>query len=422
MKAEIIAVGTELLMGYVVNTNTSEIAQSLLDGGIGTYYQQVVGDNPERLVEALNLAAGRSDLIILSGGIGPTRDDLTKITLADYLDEKLAYHPEQLVKVEENYQRNNRKITEGDYRQALTIENSETFFNEVGLACGLGYQRESAITPERQQHFVVLPGPPYEMRHMMENYVKPYLKQHRQEKLEIDSMYLNFYGLGEARVAQIVDDLIVSQTNPTIAIYAKPRLTTIRVTASATDKETVTAMNVKVAQQIKERMLEHYIGDGEHHSFEAHILEMLRGGQQTLSVAESLTGGLVMTSLTAVAGSSDVLRGGFVTYQTEAKELLLGIDKESIQQYSVVSAQVAKEMAEGCLSQCQSDFALSLTGVAGPGPLGEHPAGQVFIALAINNQPTQVKEFLIARKPREIVREIAKHEALNLLRNYLIKK
>lgn len=422
MKAEIIAVGTELLMGYVVNTNTSDIAQHLLDIGIGTYYQQVIGDNPERLKEALTLASERSDLIILSGGIGPTRDDMTKIILAEFLDEPLSYDPAQLEKVEENYQRNNRKITEGDYQQALTIQSGETFFNQVGLACGLGYERPSQHTSGTLQHYIVLPGPPYEMNHMMENDVKPYLRKHREEKIEIESMYLNFYGLGEARVAQAIDDLILSQTNPTIAIYARPRLTTIRVTASALDKTTAVEMNKQVAKQIKDRMLEHYIGSGEHLSFEAYILTALKERHKSLSVVESLTGGLLMTSLTAIPGSSEVLKGGFVTYQTQLKEKLLGIEPEIIEAHTVVSEEVAQRMAESCLERCESDFALSLTGVAGPGPQGEHPAGRVFIALASKAEPTQVIELMIDGKPREIVREIAKHEALNLLRNYLMKK
>lgn len=422
MKAEIIAVGTELLMGYVVNTNTSDIAQRLLSIGIGTYYQQVVGDNSERLKEALTLASERSDLIILSGGIGPTRDDMTKIILAEFLNEPLVYDPRQMEKVEDNYRRNNRKITEGDFRQALTIESGETFYNEVGLACGLGYEKTSLLIANGHQHYIVLPGPPYEMNHMMENYVKPYLKNHREETVQIESMYLNFYGLGEARVAQAIDDLVVSQTNPTIAIYARPRLTTIRVTSSASNKETAIQMNYKLAEELKNRMSDYYIGTGEHLSFEAYVLNLLEEHQKTLSVAESLTGGLVMSSLTAIPGASTVIKGGFVTYQTQQKEKLLGIKPEIIEEYTVVSAEVAQEMAEKCLAHCKSDFALSLTGVAGPGPLEEHPAGLVFIALAIKDEPTQIIKLMIDGKPREVVREIAKHEALNLLRKYLMEK
>lgn len=422
MKAEIIAVGTELLMGYVVNTNTSDIAQRLLSIGIGTYYQQVVGDNSERLKEALTLASERSDLIILSGGIGPTRDDMTKIILAEFLNEPLVYDPRQMEKVEDNYRRNNRKITEGDFRQALTIESGETFYNEVGLACGLGYEKTSLLIANGHQHYIVLPGPPYEMNHMMENYVKPYLKNHREETVQIESMYLNFYGLGEARVAQAIDDLVVSQTNPTIAIYARPRLTTIRVTSSASNKETAIQMNHKLAEELKNRMSDYYIGTGEHLSFEAYVLNLLEEHQKTLSVAESLTGGLVMSSLTAIPGASTVIKGGFVTYQTQQKEKLLGIKPEIIEEYTVVSAEVAQEMAEKCLAHCKSDFALSLTGVAGPGPLEEHPAGLVFIALAIKDEPTQIIKLMIDGKPREVVREIAKHEALNLLRKYLMEK
>lgn len=415
MKAEIIAIGTELLMGYVVNTNASYISQSLLDIGIGTYYQQVVGDNDERIIEALALAASRSDLIILSGGIGPTRDDRTKLVLAEFLEEELSYDADQLKKVEMHYKKNNRIITEGDYQQALTISDSQTFFNEVGLASGLGYSRLSQNTL-KSQHFIVLPGPPFEMKHMMENFVKPFIENQREDYEQIESLYINFYGLGEARVAQAIDDLIVSQTNPTLAIYAKPRLTTVRITASASNKLQAAELNQQAADKIIARLSEFYIGAGEHLSFEASVLRLLKEKKQTLSVAESLTGGMVMEELTAVSGASEVLKGGFVTYQNELKINLLGVNAATIDQYTVVSAEVAMEMAEQCLRKCHTDYALSLTGVAGPNPLEGHPAGRVFIALATKQKATQVIKLELVDKPRDIVREISKHEALNLLR------
>ncbi|MRJ46523.1 competence/damage-inducible protein A [Aerococcaceae bacterium DSM 109652] len=415
MKAEIIAIGTELLMGYVVNTNASYISQSLLDIGIGTYYQQVVGDNDERILEALALAASRSDLIILSGGIGPTRDDRTKLVLAEFLEEELSYDADQLKKVEMHYKENNRIITEGDYQQALTISDSQTFFNEVGLASGLGYSRLSQNTL-KSQHFIVLPGPPFEMKHMMENFAKPFIENQREDYEQIESLYINFYGLGEARVAQAIDDLIVSQTNPTLAIYAKPRLTTVRITASASNKLQASELNQQAADKIIARLSEFYIGAGEHLSFEASVLGLLKEKKQTLSVAESLTGGMVMEVLTAVSGASEVLKGGFVTYQNELKINLLGVNAATIDQYTVVSAEVAMEMAEQCLRKCHTDYALSLTGVAGPNPLEGHPAGRVFIALAIKQKATQVIKLELVDKPRDIVREISKHEALNLLR------
>lgn len=415
MKAEIIAIGTELLMGYVVNTNASYISQSLLDIGIGTYYQQVVGDNDERIIEALALAASRSDLIILSGGIGPTRDDRTKLVLAEFLEEELSYDADQLKKVEMHYKKNNRIITEGDYQQALTISDSQTFFNEVGLASGLGYSRLSQNTL-KSQHFIVLPGPPFEMKHMMENFAKPFIENQREDYEQIESLYINFYGLGEARVAQAIDDLIVSQTNPTLAIYAKPRLTTVRITASASNKLQAAELNQQAADKIIARLSEFYIGAGEHLSFEASVLGLLKEKKQTLSVAESLTGGMVMEELTAVSGASEVLKGGFVTYQNELKINLLGVNASTIDQYTVVSAEVAMEMAEQCLRKCHTDYALSLTGVAGPNPLEGHPAGRVFIALATKQKATQVIKLELVDKPRDIVREISKHEALNLLR------
>lgn len=417
MKAEIIAVGTELLMGYVINTNTSYISQQLLDIGIGTYYQQVVGDNEGRMLEAFEIAARRSDIIIISGGIGPTRDDVTKQVLSEYLNQPMIHHQRQLDKVEDYFSQRGRQLSHSDHRQALTFKNGETFFNEVGLACGTGYVKERSNLPN--QYFIVLPGPPYEMEHMMAHKVKVYLEKTVHEKIVIESLYLNFYGVGEARLAQQLDDLITAQENPTIAVYAQPRITTVRLTANGLTSEEALQKNLTMSEIIMERLGDHFIGYGDEHTFETRIVELLKQRNKDLSIAESLTGGLVMESLTRVAGASQVIKGGVVTYQTELKESLLQVNHALIEENSVVSAECATAMAEQCLIKCGSDLALSLTGVAGPDPIDTHPVGEVYISLAIKGQATRTKALELGYRPRQVIRSMAKNEALNLLRHYL---
>lgn len=418
MKAEIIAVGTELLMGYVVNTNTSYIAQQLLDIGIGTYYQQIVGDNEERLNEALEIASHRSDIIILSGGIGPTRDDVTKFVLADFLGQTLIHDAVQLKKIEDYFSKDGRQMTPSDDRQALTFEDGMSFFNEVGLANGVGFVKTKEDSTK--QYYIVLPGPPFEMEYMMMHSVKPYLDQVVRDETVIESMYLNFYGLGEARLAQVIDDLVMNQVNPTVAIYARPRIATVRLTANALTTQAAQGKNLMLSQTILKRLEDYFIGYGAEHSFDAYMIELIHQAGKTLSVAESLTGGLVMEHLTRVPGSSAVIKGGVVTYQTQMKTDLLGVDSDIIAKYSVISSECAEAMAEKCLEISDSDFALSLTGIAGPDSTKNHPVGEVYIGLAVKGQPTQTKALRLGFRPRQVIREIAKNEALNLLRKYLI--
>lgn len=418
MKAEIIAVGTELLMGYIVNTNASDIAQELLDIGIGTYYQSVVGDNAERINEALEIASKRSDIIILSGGLGPTEDDITKIVLADFLNEEIHYDEKQLDILETYFKNQGRFMTPNNKRQAMAITNGKVIANDVGLATGTIYTK---VDNNRTQYFVVIPGPPYEMNHMLKNHVKPFLVNANSEYGVIKSCYINFYGIGESAVATELDDLIQSQTNPTIAIYAKPKRVTVRLTASSDSESETELLLESLATEIRSRLSDNYIGDGEDQSFEKYIVDQLIEKKLNLSVAESLTGGLVMEKLTEVPGASKVIKGGFVTYQTEQKEDLLKVPHELIESNTVVSAQVAQSMAENTLKLTTSDIAISLTGVAGPGPSQGHPAGEVFIALAAKNHPTYVRQLNISNKPRQVVREIAKYEVLGLVDEFLNK-
>lgn len=416
MKAEIITIGTELLMGYTVNTNSSVLSQKLLDMGIGVYYQQTVGDNENRLLEAIEIAANRSDLIIFTGGIGPTRDDITKFVIAKYFQTELVEDSDQWNKIQTYFSSQDRKLSDTDFFQSLTFKNGTSFFNEVGLACG------SALHKTKDKHnqvIIVLPGPPFEMNYMFDHYAKPYIQSIFQKEDVIESSYLNFYGIGEAQVAKELDDLIIQQTNPTIALYAKPKQVTVRLTANAKTKHEAQQINQNLANDIINRIPSAFLGYGQDYLIENHIIDLLIENNKSLSIAESLTGGLVLESLTNIEGVSKILKGGFVTYSNQAKIELLNIDPQIIEKNSVVSSQVAIAMAENCLEICHSDLALGFTGVAGPDELEGHPVGQVFIALAKKNEATTVIELNISDKPRSIVRLQSKNEGLNLIREYL---
>lgn len=418
MKAEIIAVGTELLMGYIINTNASDIAQGLLDIGIGTYYQSVVGDNKERIKESLEIASSRSDLIVLSGGLGPTDDDITKFVLADYLGEELFHDSNQLEMIESYFKNQNREITENNYRQALTISGGKTLNNNVGLSAGVIYTKK---VDNKDKYYIVLPGPPFEMQHMLDEQVKPFIKNAVSDQGVITSKYINLYGVGESFVADTLDDLVKTQTNPTIAIYAKPKRVTVRLTSNSKTYEQSLESLDSLSEAIRKRFSNNFIGFGSNQTLEKYIIDELTKQKKTLSAAESLTGGLVLEKLTNTPGAGEVIKGGFVTYQTYQKEKILGISKELIEKYSVVSAEVAISMAEKTLTLTESDIAISLTGVAGPSSLEGHPPGEVFIALAANNHPTKVTQLNISNKPRHIVREVAEFEVLNLVREFLNK-
>ncbi|MBG9981983.1 competence/damage-inducible protein A [Aerococcaceae bacterium DSM 111020] len=414
MKAEIITVGTEILMGYIINSNASWLGQALLDIGIGTYYQQTVGDNADRMKESLELAMSRSHIIIVSGGLGPTRDDITKQMVADVLDKPLILDADQEEKVIQYYEERSYDYGPLDANQAAITQDSTPFFNDVGLACGFAAPFMNDAGEEGV--IIVVPGPPFELKEMFNNHIKDYLQVTFLEQDHIDSLYLNFYGLGETMMSKEIDDLIQEQTNPTIALYAKPSRVTIRLTASGEDRATTEQMNREMAETILERLDTYFIGYGEGYTLENAVIEQLSERNESLSLAESLTGGLVMHSLSSVSGASKVLYGGFNTYQTLSKQQLLNISSEILEKYTVVSEEVATAMAEHTRNLTDTDYALALTGVAGPGSLEGHALGEVYIALAIRDQKTQTLHLNIKDKPRKVVQETAKDAAINLLR------
>lgn len=408
MKTEMITVGTELLMGYITDTNSNVVAQELLDIGLGMYYRQVVGDNPERIKEALEIASKRSDLIILSGGIGPTQDDITKQVVAEFVGDELIEDEVQLEKVKRYFQEKNRELTENIYRQTLTFSQGTTFYNDVGLACGAVYQhqrKEGAL-----QQFILLPGPPHELKQMFSQYAKPYIQEQILEDIVIESHYLNFSEIGESTVANILEEMISSQSNPTIAMYAQPRKVVIRLTANASDSTQAKALNQHVAQQILEELSTYFIGYGETQTIENHIVDLLKEKGSTLSVIENITGGFIMESLTEVSGVSEVFQGGIIAYSEEAYGRLLNIDQLNTLLERAVGC------ATHCRMKCETDIGLSVLGRQQSETTKPYGSWEVCIAVSVKDGRDQTKILEVNDRPYSVLKEMVKSDALTLLK------
>lgn len=413
MNAEIIAVGTELLMGQIVNTNSAYLAQELAKLSIPTYYQQVVGDNEERMLEAIELASSRSDLILLSGGLGPTTDDITKQMVAKYIGQPLVEHPEALAKVIAYHEQSHREMTPNNRRQALIFPDGIVFENHNGLAVGCGVEFEG-------KWFIILPGPPRELKKMMETEVVPFLKKHYASDAQFQSRYLRFFGIGESRLATELDDLFENQTNPTLAPYAGTYEVMLRLTANGTSKEECTQLLDELEQTIMNRVGDYFYGYGEQESLLSVTSQLLKQSGLTISTAESLTGGLFASTLVSVAGSSSYFKGGTVAYQKEAKIHQLQIDEELLDHYGMVSKECAQAMAKNVRRLYQSDLGISFTGVAGPEQMENKEVGTIFVAIADEKQVETI-ELHLART-RNGNREFTVQHGLDLLRKYLVMK
>lgn len=416
MKAEIITIGTELLMGFTIDTNSAEISKALETIGIGTYYKQTVGDNADRIREALTLAQARSELIILCGGIGPTDDDITREVLAAFLGQDLVIDQGQMAVIEAYFAQKGSILTPNNRKQAQHLTGGEILPNDRGLALGEYYRDE---TRPNRPIFVLLPGPPHEMRWMLNHYLLERLRRDVGSHRKIVSEYLNFTGIGEATLANKIETIVREQTNPTIAIYAKDPLIVVRITAEAGNEEEGQARIAGVRQSILESLADYYVTNGEHFSLEKGIIHRLQVQRKQVVLAESVTGGRVLADLTHIPGASQVIMGGYVTYQVAAKQGMLGIAAEILDRHSVVSAEVAQAMAQAALSQTGADIALSLTGVAGPTILEGHPVGEVYIGLALKDGPILSQVFHFQAQDREEIRTLAKNEALKLLLAHL---
>lgn len=387
MHAEVISVGTEILLGQITDTNSTFISQRLAELGIDVYFKTVVGDNEKRLLQALEIASGRSDMVILSGGLGPTKDDLTKQTVAKFLNCGLLTDKDALEYIEEYYRQNNRKMTDNNLLQAKYLEGSVSLPNESGMAVGSYYQNQNG--PD----FILLPGPPSEMRPMFDKEAMPRLKKNYAKEHLLFSRVLRFYGIGESQLVTELDDLINGQTNPTIAPYAKVGEVTLRLTAQADSKESAKEILDETEQVISKRVGQYLYGYGDDNSLPKVVVEKLKQRGLTVSASESLTGGSFQKAVTDIAGSSQIFPGGFVTYSASAKENLLDIPKEIIIENGVVSEATAKWMAERTRIKMDTDFGVSFTGVAGPDTLEGNPAGTVWIGISQRGRQTAAFEY-----------------------------
>lgn len=415
MHAEIIAVGTEILLGQIVDTNTRLVGQVLADLGIDVYYQTVVGDNEVRMRAAIDLAAKRSDLVILTGGLGPTKDDLTKQVVAAYLGKQLVEDEAAMLKIKRHFEISQRKMTANNRLQALYIEGSKPLANETGLAVGDFYQAEQG--PD----FMLLPGPPSELRPMLFKVALPLLKQAYRQDQFLSSRVLRFFGIGESQLASQLDDLIENQTNPTIAPYAKDNEVTLRLTASAKDEQEAQALLDGLESKIAKRCGQYLYGYGDDNSLAQVVMTKLIEKHLTITAAESLTGGQLQAALTSIPGASQAFMGGFVTYTNYAKEKLLAIPAEVIDKHGSVSEQTTILMAEQAKQKLGADVGVSLTGVAGPDSLEGQPVGTVWIGIAYRNKAGYAQKFHFPRQ-RKYVQARAVLTALDLVRKELLSE
>lgn len=416
MKAEIIAVGTEILTGQIVNTNAQFLSEKLAEIGVDVYFQTAVGDNEARLLSLLEIASQRSNLVILTGGLGPTEDDLTKQTLAKFLGKDLVFDPQAQEKLDIFFaHRPDYARTPNNERQAQIVEGATPLPNETGLAVG-GVLEVDGVT------YVVLPGPPSELKPMVLNQLLPMLMT----GTKLYSRVLRFFGIGESQLVTILADLIDHQTDPTLAPYAKTGEVTLRLSTKAVSQEKADQALDILENQILDRQTFEGIslrnicyGYGEETSLASVVVEELKKRQKSITAAESLTAGLFQATLADFSGVSAIFNGGFVTYSLEEKSKMLDISEKELKEHGVVSEFTAQKMAEQARLKTQSDYGVSLTGVAGPDSLEGHPAGTVFIGLA-HAKGTEVIKANIAGRSRADVRQIAVMHAFNLVRKALL--
>ncbi|MDF2556660.1 MAG: damage-inducible protein [Bacillales bacterium] len=375
MNAEIIAVGSELLLGQIVNTNARFLSQKLAEMGISIFFHTVVGDNPGRLLSAVKIAESRADIIIFTGGLGPTKDDLTKETVAEYLTCKLVYSNEALKSIEDYFKRVNRLMTENNKKQATVFEGSTVFTNKYGMAPGFAYRNTSKT-------YIFLPGPPSEMEPMVIESVIPYLNHLLESKGKIVSRVLRFFGIGEAELETRILDLLEGQTNPTIAPLANDGEVTLRLTANGSDDDFLKSLLDKTEQQIQNRLGNFFYGYNQTTLLEKVFLT-LKEKNLTISAAESLTGGLFQQEITSIPGASNIFKGGVVTYSNEAKITILDVREATIMAHGVVSNECAIEMADCVREKFGTDIGISFTGVAGPEELEGKPVGTVYVGISI---------------------------------------
>lgn len=409
MRAEILSIGTELLLGQITDTNAVFLSQGLAELGISLYYRATVGDNPERLEDTLRRAKDRSDLIICTGGLGPTGDDITSAAIAKVFDAPLEVHEGARVTLEAFFKQRNRTISANQLKQAMIPHGSTLVLNPVGTAPGF-------ILVKDGKTIVTFPGPPNEMHPMWRESVFPYLRALSGEI--IVSRTLRFCGIGEGQLEMELKPLIDAQQAVTIAPYAKLAEVHIRLTTRAATTEEAQARIAPVEEAVR-GLVGQYVYGVDEETLEEVVGRMLREAGLTLAVAESCTGGLLGGRITGIPGSSDYFAGGVISYSNAVKTKLLRVAPTTLEQHGAVSPHTAREMAEGVLKATGSDIGISITGIAGPdGGSDEKPVGMVYIGVAEKDQPARAFPYNFWGD-RPTIRQRAVQEALVLLRNIL---
>ena len=411
MIAEIIAVGTELLMGQINNTNAKYISARFPDADVYVYYHTVVGDNPQRLAACLNHALDRADVVITTGGLGPTQDDLTKETISETLGLELIPDEETLENIHRFFKERGRVAAPNNEKQAYFPEGSFILKNDNGTAPGCIIEKDGKTV-------VMLPGPPWEMEPMFENAVLPYFMKDARSKLY--SVYLRMFGIGESSMEDRISDLVTEQSNPTIAPYAKRGEITLRVTAKYNPGEDDPEKIIEpVLDEIKNRLGE-FIYSFKNEELNEKVAHMLIENECKIAVAESCTGGMLTSLLTDIPGISAVLDRSVVTYSYEAKTSVLGVNPKTLERVGAVSKEVAIEMAEGIRRTAESDIGLAITGIAGPGGgTAEKPVGTVYVALADKSGTVYKKLNLWGDRDR--IRHSTCLNALDMIRRNLLR-
>ncbi len=411
MIIEFISVGTEILLGNITNTNARYLAEECAVLGLTNYYQVTVGDNEGRLSEAIRTALSRSDIVLLSGGLGPTEDDITRETVAKALGREMKEVPEIHQQIQAYFERmGSKRPSSNNWRQAMVIEGAEIVENHNGTAPGM------IVPVDDTKYIILMPGPPEELKMMFEESIAPFLAG--LDHQVICSKTVKICGMGESRVADAVSDLIEAQTNPTIATYAKGGEVHLRITASGNDSKAARKSIKPIVKELKSRFGDKVYTTRESETLEQHVVGLLKRKKMTVATAESCTGGLVASTLINVPGASEVFNEGYITYSNESKQKILGVKKKTLKKEGAVSEACAAEMAKGAAKAAGARAAISVTGIAGPdGGTEEKTVGLVYIGCCIDGK-VWVESYHM-NGDRQKVREISVKKALDMLRRHL---
>lgn len=408
---ELISVGTEILLGDILNTDAQYLSIELAKLGISVIHQSTVGDNRERLLAQLDEAAKRSDIIILSGGLGPTPDDLTKEVCCEFFGKEMFLHEPTVEKIKEYFSSKGIEMAQNNLKQAMLPKDCVIFPNDNGTAPGMAIEKDGV-------HILVLPGPPRELKPMFQNCAVPYLMQFSDRI--IVSHNIRTFGIGESSMAENVNDLFDAQ-NPTVAPYAKDGEALLRVTAMAMTKEDAESLCKPIIEEIKKR-LDAYVYGVDYNCIEEAVVGMLKEHHLKVATAESCTGGLIAKRITDVPGASEVFECGIISYANGIKHKVLGVNEDDLNKYGAVSEPVAKQMAQGALKVSGADIAVSVTGIAGPDSDSTgKPVGLVYIGLA-DKENVWVREIRTSRRDRSYNRYVSASNALDMIRLYIDNK